>query len=57
MVEQFGYRKGDFPIAESISERTLALPFHNNLRQDQVAFVCERLRGALDSLRKPMLSV
>jgi perosamine synthetase len=50
MVEQFGYEKGDFPITESVSERTIALPFHNNLTQDQVALVGERLRKALDCL-------
>jgi len=50
MAKQFGYKKGDFPITESVSERTIALPFHNNLTQDQVAFVCKKLRAALDSL-------
>jgi len=57
MVEQFGYRRGDFPIAESVSERTLALPFYNHLTQDQVAFVCGRLQAALDRLRSPLVSV
>jgi len=29
--ERFGYEPGSFPIAERISERTIALPFHNRL--------------------------
>ena len=50
MVEQFGYKRGDFPIAESVAERTIALPFFNRLTQDQAAFVCWRLSAALDSM-------
>ena len=50
MVEQFGYKRGDFPVAESVAERTIALPFFNRLTHDEVAFVCRRLSAALDSL-------
>lgn len=49
IVERYGYRRGDFPITESVSERTLALPFHNHLTQDEVAIVCGTLRGVLDA--------
>ncbi len=45
--EQLGYRKGDFPIAESVSERTIALPFYNNLPRHQVAVVCKTLKQLL----------
>lgn len=48
MVERFGYRKGDFPFAESVSERTIALPFHTRLTQDEVAIVCGVLKSLLD---------
>jgi perosamine synthetase len=48
MVERFGYKKGDFPVAESISERTIALPFYNNLTRDEVAIVCKTLKEILD---------
>jgi perosamine synthetase len=51
MVKEGRYQKGDFPIAESVAERTIALPFYNHLTQDQVAFVCERLCAALDRVR------
>ncbi len=47
MVEQFGYKKGDFPITESVAERTIALPFYNNLAKDEVAVVCDELRRAV----------
>jgi perosamine synthetase len=48
MVERFGYKRGDFPVTESVSERTIALPFYNNLAQDEVAIVCKTLKEILD---------
>jgi len=51
MVEQFGYKQGDFPITESVSKSTIALPFHNHLTKDGVAVVCKTLREALDKSR------
>ncbi len=48
MVERFGYKKGDFPITESVCERTIALPFYNNLTKDEVAIVCKTLKEVLD---------
>ncbi len=48
IAEQFGYRQGDFPIAESVCERTIALPFYNNLTKDQIAAVCSTLKEVLD---------
>jgi perosamine synthetase len=49
MVEQFGYSEGDFPVTESVSKRTIALPFYNNLSKDEVAVVCKTLKGTIDS--------
>ena len=42
--ECFGFKKGDFPIAESISERTIALPFFNQLDPTQVELACHTLK-------------
>jgi perosamine synthetase len=47
IVEKFGHKAGDFPISESASERTIALPFHNHLTKDQVATVCSTLKQFL----------
>ncbi len=47
IAEQFGHKRGDFPITESVSERTVALPFYNNLPKDQVATVCKALKQLL----------
>ncbi len=49
VAAQYGYRSGDFPAAESVSRRTIALPFHNRLTQDEVAIVCGVLRAILDA--------
>ena len=48
MVEKYGYKQGDFPVTESVSERTIALPFYNNLTKDEVAIVCKTLKQVLD---------
>lgn len=47
MVEQFGYRPGDFPVCESLSDRTVALPFHGQLKEAEVACVCQAFRRLL----------
>src|SRR5206468_2938171 len=47
MRERYGFSEGVCPIAESVSARTLALPFHTGLREDDQAYVAEALRTAL----------
>ncbi len=42
--EMFGYKKGDYPASESISERTIALPFFNRMDETQVELVCHTLK-------------
>lgn len=46
-VEAFGYKPGDFPVCEAVAARTLALPFHHELSENDVDFVCGRLRSLL----------
>lgn len=41
--ERLGHAPGDFPIAESVSGRTIALPFYNDLTEQDVDFVCRTL--------------
>jgi perosamine synthetase len=48
MAKQFGFEKGDFPVTESVAERTIALPFYNNLSKDDIAFVCKTLKEVLN---------
>jgi perosamine synthetase len=44
---QFGFRPGDFPVTEGVSQRSIALPFHNRLAQHEVAQVVSELRDWL----------
>jgi len=39
----FGHQPGDFPVAESLSQRTIALPFHNRLTESEQDLVCQTL--------------
>jgi perosamine synthetase len=41
--EQFGFRPGMFPMAEAVSQRTIALPFYNDLSARDVEIVCATL--------------
>ncbi len=52
MVEQFGYKEGDFPITDAVCQRTMALPFHNNLTVDEARLVCGELSAAMDEIDK-----
>jgi perosamine synthetase len=47
MQERFGYRVGLCPVAEDVASRTLALPFHARLAEDDQAYVAEALSSAL----------
>jgi perosamine synthetase len=40
---RFGHRPGDFPVAESVAQRTIALPFFNRLLDEEIELVCQTL--------------
>jgi perosamine synthetase len=42
--ERFGFRGGEFPVAEQVAARSLALPFFTRMTEEQVDRVCEALR-------------
>jgi len=44
---QFGYEKGAMPIAESVSQRTIALPFYTKMDETQVELVAHTLKVML----------
>jgi len=46
-VDMFGYKKGDFPITEYVSSRTIALPFFTTLQEEQIDYVVNRLKCGL----------
>jgi len=45
--ERFGFVGGEFPVAERVSERSLALPFFTSMTEGQVDRVCTALAEAL----------
>jgi perosamine synthetase len=45
--ERFGFKGGEFPVAERVAERSLALPFFTSMTEDQVDRVCTALGEAL----------
>lgn len=48
MRERYGFGPGLCPVAEELSTRTLALPFHTLLEEDDQVYVAEALRAALE---------
>jgi perosamine synthetase len=45
--DRFGFKEGQFPVAEDASARLLALPFFGDITEGQVDRVCEALAEAL----------
>ena len=43
----FGYHEGDFPVTESVASRTIALPFYNSLREEEIDYVVRQLKDLL----------
>jgi dTDP-4-amino-4,6-dideoxygalactose transaminase len=47
MRERYGFREGMLPVSEDCSARTMALPFHARLGEDDQEYVVDALRAAL----------
>jgi perosamine synthetase len=47
--ERFGHRAGEFPVAEDVAARSIALPFFPRMTEGQVARVTQELRAVLDA--------
>lgn len=50
MAEEFGGTQGEFPVTESVCKSTIALPFYNNLSQNEVETVSRCLKESLDEV-------
>ncbi|MFQ6117274.1 MAG: DegT/DnrJ/EryC1/StrS family aminotransferase, partial [Candidatus Bipolaricaulia bacterium] len=46
---ELGYKEGDFPVAEQVAARTIALPFYNNLTEREIDYVVKNLDDILRS--------
>jgi perosamine synthetase len=49
-VKQYGYKRGDYPVSEHISDRTIALPFFNNLKKHEIELVVNKLQNIIKSM-------
>ncbi|HUW96849.1 MAG TPA: DegT/DnrJ/EryC1/StrS family aminotransferase [Anaerolineae bacterium] len=45
--QMFGFKEGDFPITEAAARSTLALPFHSNLDEESIEYVCKVLNDTI----------
>ncbi len=41
---KYGYKKGDLPVSESLSEVVVSLPMHTELEEDQLQFICNQIK-------------
>ena len=48
--QELGHKEGDFPIAEDVSNRTLALPFFNNLSEKEIDFIVRNLKDIISNV-------
>jgi perosamine synthetase len=46
--ERFGFSGGEFPVAERVAERSLAIPFFTSITEEQIERVCTALVEALE---------
>jgi perosamine synthetase len=45
-IEQYGYRKGDFFVTEKVADRSIALPFHAGITENEVEFIVKTAKDA-----------
>lgn len=45
--ENFGYKEGDYPVAEEIGKRTISLPLYPSLKETEVRYVVKVLMEEL----------
>ncbi|QUH18593.1 DegT/DnrJ/EryC1/StrS family aminotransferase [Alkaliphilus sp. B6464] len=51
MRDMFGFKEGDFPITEKVGESTIALPFYNNLSEEEIDYVVKKLIEGINKNR------
>jgi dTDP-4-amino-4,6-dideoxygalactose transaminase len=42
---EFGYKKGDFPVAEDLCEKVLSLPIHTEMKSEEQAYIIDTLNN------------
>ena len=49
--ERFGYKPGDFPESEAAGASIIALPFHTNMKVEEIEVVHEALKKVIAGLK------
>lgn len=49
--KMFKFKKGDFPVTESVGERTIALPFFSNLKEKEIDYIVKNLKEIISKLK------
>ena len=50
--ETFGFKKGDFPVAEAIYERVISLPLHTKLEKNAIYYIAEVIKNLCKKYRR-----
>lgn len=51
--QKFGYKEGDFPVAEDIGASTISIPLYPKLQDDEIEYVVAMVKkGVKDSVRR-----
>ncbi len=50
--QMFGFGPGDLPEAEKAGESIIALPFHNNMKVEEIDVVCRSLKAVITEIGK-----
>ncbi len=46
----YGFKEGDFPVAEDIGKRTITLPLYPSLKIEEVEYVCNTLKEIMEEI-------
>ena len=42
--KQYGYKKGDFPISEKLSNTTISLPVHEFIKEKELNYMIKKIK-------------
>jgi dTDP-4-amino-4,6-dideoxygalactose transaminase len=56
-AKNFGYKPGDFPMAEYASDRLISLPLYPKMTEESVRFVIGRVKDVIRRFRRKQISV
>jgi len=48
-AKKLGYRRGDFPMTEMQAKKILSLPIHENLKQNEILYICKMINNFFSS--------